>query len=444
MPRYSLRSLTLAFLLLFLLATGLTGLATHSASTRMIRQLVDERVMQVSLAIAPEGEARDPASLARGIEALNRQRDTADLGFVLFGRDGRQIAGNTHLSRPLPTGLSSVDVRDNIKGLTRGRALARTLPGALRLVVIAEAEPFGFYNAARDRIYLIGFGSIIAIVLGGLLLFSRMVARRIRQMRRTVDTIIDGDMSERVPLNGDHSAFDGQAEAFNRMLDRIQTLMAEIQSVSTDIAHELRNPLTRLRGRLERLHGHAETATAREGLANALSDADELLAMFTAMLRIAEIESGERRKGFRPVDLGALAQEVVAVLDPVAEEAERRLTVGPCAPVTLHGDRQLLLQLIINLVENALRHTPVGSIIRVAVLHEDGRAEISVSDDGAGIPAAERATALRRFGRLDQHGAPGHGLGLPLIDAIARLHGGEMRLEDARPGLCVRVLIPLG
>lgn len=443
MPRFSLRSLTLAFLLLFLLATGLTGLATHSASNRVIRQLVDERVRQVSLAVAPEGGVRDARDLARRVDALNRERETGDLGFALFGPDGRQIAGNTRLARALPDGLSDVDMRDNIKRLAKGRALARDLPGGLRLVVIAETQPFA-YGPARDRIYLVGFGSIIAIVLIGLLLFSRLVSQRITQMRRTVDRIIEGGMDERVPLNGDRSAFDGQAEGFNRMLDRIQTLMAEIQNVSTDIAHELRTPLTRLRGRLERLHGLARSETEQEGLAGALEDADELLAMFTAILRIAEIEGGERRGGFGPVDLGDLTREIVAILEPVAEEGERRLAMGSCHPIRLRGDRQLLSQLLINLIENALRHTPPGALVTVSVLRQGMQAEIRVSDDGPGIAVAQRATALRRFGRVGPPGVPGHGMGLPLIDAIARLHGGEMHLEDARPGLCVRVFIPMG
>ncbi|HEX7858557.1 MAG TPA: HAMP domain-containing sensor histidine kinase [Sphingobium sp.] len=444
MPRYSLRSLTLVFLLLFLLATVLTGIAIHSASITTIRQLVDQRVMQVSLAVAPEGERPDPSLLIHSIDDLAAQRDTGDLGFVLLDPGGRQIGGNMHLPHVLPPGQSSVDVQDNIKGLSRGRALVRDIPGGLRLIIVAKTEPFDDYESARTRIYLIGLASITAIVLGGLLLFSRMVSRRITQMRRTVDTIIDGDMDQRVPVIGNRSEFDGQAEAFNRMLDRIQALMAEIQNVSNGIAHELRTPLTRLRGKLALLIDRAQSDAEREGLNGALTDADELLSMFTAILRIAEVEGGERRAGFAPVDLGELACEIVAVLEPVAEDVDRHLVTGTCAPVTLNGDRKLLTQLLINLVENALRHTPVGSTVSVTVLQRDGRAEIVVSDDGPGIPADQRATALRRFARLDRHGSRGHGLGLPLIDAIARLHGGEMRLEDAGPGLRVRVSLPIG
>jgi len=433
----------MVFLALFLLATILTGIATYSASLDTIREIVDQRVTRISLALAPAEREFERSPLIERVETLGKQRDTGDIGVVLLDPSGRQVAGNMHIPRLLPPGLSTVDVRDNIKGLTKGRALVRAIPGGFRLIVTAETEPFDNYEHARRRIYIIGFGSIIAVVLGGLLLFSRLISHRITQMRRTVDAIVEGDMNLRIPLTGDGSEFDEQAEAFNHMLDRIQGLMAEIQNVSNDISHELRTPLARLRGKLFRLSSHAESETQRIDLGSALEDADELLAMFTAMLRIAEIESGERRGGFASVALDGLASEMVAMLEPVAADQDRRLLIAACAQATLRGDRQLLMQLLVNLVENALRHTPAGSTVSVSILEGKDHAEIIVSDDGPGIPAEERAMALRRFGRLKRNAAPGHGLGLPLVDAIARLHGGLMRLEDAAPGLRVRVWLPL-
>jgi len=433
----------MVFLALFLLATILTGIATYSASLDTIREIVDQRVTRISLALAPAEREFERSPLIERVETLGKQRDTGDIGVVLLDPSGRQVAGNMHIPRLLPPGLSTVDVRDNIKGLTKGRALVRAIPGGFKLIVTAETEPFDNYEHARRRIYIIGFGSIIAVVLGGLLLFSRLISHRITQMRRTVDAIVEGDMNLRIPLTGDGSEFDEQAEAFNHMLDRIQGLMAEIQNVSNDISHELRTPLARLRGKLFRLSSHAESETQQIDLGSALEDADELLAMFTAMLRIAEIESGERRGGFASVALDGLASEMVAMLEPVAADQDRRLLIAACAQATLRGDRQLLMQLLVNLVENALRHTPAGSTVSVSILEGKDHAEIIVSDDGPGIPAEERAMALRRFGRLKRNAAPGHGLGLPLVDAIARLHGGLMRLEDAAPGLRVRVWLPL-
>lgn len=441
--RFSLRGLTILFLLLFFLTTTLTGFAIYSTSVATIRQLVDERLAEVSIAIAPEGSTVDPALLGRRMALLSRDRDTGDIGFFLADAGGRQIAGNVRLSRALRLGHSNVDVADNIKGLTQGRAYVRTLPGGLRLTVVAETEPFDNYDTARLRIYLIGFGSIVAVVLGGLLVFSRMVSRRITDMRATVDTIVDGNLDERVPMTGDRSEFDQQAEAFNRMLDRIQILMEEIRNVSNDISHELRTPLTRLRGRLALLLRDAETDGVRAGVGGALEDADDLLAMFTGILRIAEIEGGERRRGFTQIALAEMVDEIASVMEPVAEESAHRIVLGPMAGLATTGDPQLLTQMLLNLVENALRHTPPGGQITLSLVQEGSFAQLGVADTGPGIPADQRGVALRRFGRLGHHRAAGHGLGLPLVDAIARLHGGEMRLEDARPGLRVCVLLPL-
>ncbi|MCE7796383.1 HAMP domain-containing histidine kinase [Sphingobium sufflavum] len=440
---FSLRRLTLAFLSLLLLSTVATGVGIYSVTVRTIRQLVDTRIRQISVTLAPDGEPHDRAELIRRIAEMNRQRDTGDLGIILVAPGHRQLAGNVRLSRDLPPGLASVDLGDNIKGLSKGRALVRDLPDGLRLIVVAETEPFDQYDRARIRIYMGGFGSILAIVLGGLILFSRMVSRRITAMRDTVATIIEGDMSQRVPVTGDGSEFDLQAAAFNRMLDRIQVLMAEISNVSNDISHELRTPLTRLRGRLALLHKQAESDGAREGIGAALEDADDLLGMFTAILRISEIESGERRRGFAPVDLAELASEIVAMMEPVAEDSGHDLTLVNWTPATIIGDRKLLAQLLLNLVENALRHTPPGTAIAATVTRTGGHAEITVTDTGPGIPPAQRAVALRRFGRLGHGGAAGHGLGLALVDAIARLHGGEVRLDSPGQGLRISIILPM-
>ncbi|HEX7872840.1 MAG TPA: HAMP domain-containing sensor histidine kinase [Sphingobium sp.] len=451
--RFSLRSLTWIFLLLFLAATALTGFGIYSTSIATIRSLVDERIAEVSLTAVPRptgaeqnvrtGSRFDAVLIAQRLDALSRDRDTGDLGFSLTDMAGRHVAGNVRLSRMLPPGFSSVGVNDNIKGLTKGRALVRELPGGLRLTVTAETEPFNGYDRARARIYLIGFGSIIAVVLGGLVLFSRLVSRHITDMRTTVDRIIAGDMNERVPVTGDGSAFDQQADAFNRMLDRIQQLMEEIGNVSNDISHELRTPLTRLRGKLALLLSRVEEQEVMgAAVGGALEDADDLLAMFTAILRIAEIEGGERRRGFAPIDLAMLAGEVVAVMLPVAEESGHALLLEESGPLPISGDAQLLTQLLINLIENALRHTPPGTIVTIATSRFGERALMLIQDNGPGIAEDQRQKALRRFGRLQQGRSAGHGLGLPLAESIIRLHGGEMRLDDAAPGLTISMTLP--
>jgi signal transduction histidine kinase len=441
-PFRSLTALTLAFLLAFLTATVATGYVTYSANRTTIVNLVDERITSASIAIAGGGAKR--AEVISRINHFAQQRHTGDLGLVLSDAQGRWIAGNIRVPHALPLGYSTLGPVDGIEGLSEGRALVRPVESdGTTLTTLAETEPFDNYNAARVRIYIFGFGSIVLIVVGGAAFFAALIARRIVAMRRTVEAIIDGDMQRRVPVDGSDSAFDQQARAFNRMLDRISELMSGIANVSNDIAHDLRTPLARLRSKLALLAGKARTPAMREELEGAIAQSDELLAMFTAVLRIAEVDGGDRRAGFAPLDLGKLTAEIGAMMQPVAAEENHDLAVGDCADAPVLGDRQLLSQVLINLIENALRHTPAGSRIELGVAEVGGQAVVTVSDDGPGIPEDQRSRAMRRFGRLDKSRArAGHGLGLALADAVMRLHRGSIALGDAGPGLEVTLTIP--
>ncbi len=441
----SLRTLTLAFLLAFLVATIGTGIVIHAATLRTIERLVDRRLLVVNDTVGGvPGRARVPrAEIVRRIEMATRQRDTGDIGFLLRDADGGRLGGNIALYRRLPLGFSTLHDEDQIAGLSAGRALVRDVGAGMTLTTIAETEPFDDYNAARARIYVIGFGSIVLIVVGGLIFFVVTIGRRIGETRRTVEAIIDGDMARRVPIHPSGGEFAQQAIAFNRMLDRIAELMASISNVSNDIAHDLRTPLARLRSQLALALRRAETETQRDDLKAAIAMSDELLAMFAAMLRIAEVEGGDRRAGFTPFDLADLVREVGEMMQPVVVDSGRRLDSVGREPARIVGDRQLLGQAMVNLIENAIRHTPTGTRIRIGVVSTDAATMLTVTDDGPGIPADQRKLALRRFGRLDisRHDV-GHGLGLALIDAIVRLHRGMLSLEDAGPGLRVVLSLP--
>ena len=440
----SLRALTLAFLIAFLVATLGTGFAVYTATQRTIEALVDRRILVVSDAVAGVSGDRSPEELVRRINMATGERDTGDIGFLLLDADGHRLGGNiASPRRRLPTGFSTVAVKDQIAGLSAGRALVRDVGRGMTLVTIAETEPFDGYNAARIRIYLVGFGSIQLVVIGGMLFFVVTIGRRIGETRRTVEAIIDGDLRRRVPVDRSGGEFAQQALAFNRMLDRIGDLMASISNVSNDIAHDLRTPLARLRSQLALMLRRAETPVQRADLETAIEMSDTLLDMFAAMLRIAEIEGGDRRAGFAPLDLTALATEIVTMMLPVVVDSGRTIELAPSESASIVGDRQLLGQLLVNLIENAVHHTPVGSHIAVGACTVGARVMLTVVDDGPGIAAELRGTALRRFGRLDasRHDA-GHGLGLPLVAAIVGLHRGSITLEDAAPGLRVVVDLP--
>ncbi|MCU6456108.1 HAMP domain-containing histidine kinase [Sphingomonas sp. A2-49] len=450
MPRLrSLRMLTLAFCAAIMAATVGTGLLTQAATDRTVARLVDARIAAAADAVAARGSALPTATLAQRIGVLDADRDTGDLGVLLSDRDGRRLAGNVAPRRALPPGFSSVELGDRIAGLTAGRAYVRDVGDGRRLTVIAETDPFDDDAGARRRIALAGFATILFVTFAGMLLFARLIAARIAATRGTARAIIAGDLRRRVPVRGDGGIFDAQAETFNLMLDRIAGLMQTMANVSGDIAHDLRTPLARLRSQLEALVRRADDPALRTGIEAALAQSDALLAMFAAILRIAEVEGGARRAGFAPLDLGELAHEVAEMMAPVVAESGRRLTVPAPRAVPVRGDRQLLTQLLVNLIENAIRHTPPGTAIAVDAGGETGRATLTVRDDGPGIAPAQRVRALRRFGRLDPSragapdGAAGHGLGLALVEAIARLHDGGVRLEDAAPGLRVAVDLPV-
>lgn len=432
-----LRALTVGFLTAFLIATAGTGIAIHVVTLGTIARLVDRRIENVS-AIVGRDATSAPVILAR-IGILSRRRDTGDIGFLLTDAHGRRLGGNVAVARRFPPGYSDVRGGDGIAGLSAGRAYVRWIGGDLILTTIAETEPFDGYRAARLRIYLFGFGSIILIVLGGLIAFAATVTRRFAETRRTVDAIVAGNMQRRVPMTGAADEFERQAVAFNRMLDQIAMLMDGLRNVSNDVAHDLRTPLARLRSRLA-------TIAARDGdaaIGEAIADCDRILAMFAAMLRIAEVEAGRRIAGFAAVDLAVLAGEVCEALAPVAEDGGHALR-WRLDTLPVRGDARLIEQMLVNVIENALRHTPPGTMITVDGARVGEQAVLTVRDDGPGIPAEQHALALRRFGRLEaSRNRPGHGLGLPLVAAILRLHGGTLTLADGEPGLVLRLAVPL-
>lgn len=436
----SLRRLTTLFLGAFGAATALTGYASYSASRHTIETLVDRRLDEVSRALLDEARQGDAGAILARIATLSRQRETGDLGFELIDRSGRRLGGNVTVGGAVPAGFSTLN--DSVlPGTSTWRVQRRDAGGGLRLVTLVETEPVDGFAAVWLRSYALGFGSIVVIVVAGTVSFSTIVRRRIDELRSTAEAIIDGDLTQRVPVEPGSGAFAEQAATFNRMLDRIAALVDSLRHVGGDVAHDLRTPLARLRSRLALIV--AETPTAE--LEAVLDQCDELLAIFSAILRISEVEGGDRRTAFQPVSLSAIASDVAETLAANAADSGHVLTVTALADGTVAGDRQLLAQAGLNLVGNALTHSPAGSRVTVAVTREADAMRLTVTDDGPGIPAAARATALRRFGRLDaSRNRPGHGLGLPLVEAVARMHRGTLSLEDAAPGLRAVLTIPAG
>jgi len=253
----------------------------------------------------------------------------------------------------------------------------------------------------------------------------------------TPAAIAGGDFSQRVRLSGRGDEFDQLAETINDMLDRMARLMEGVREVSNAIAHDLRTPITRARTRLEDAALHASTVSdLRAAIERAIADLDGIVSVFQALLRIAEIEAGSRRSAFAQLDVSALLADVAELYGAVAEEKGISLTVQAPGTLTIHGDRELIQQAVANLVDNAVKFSPSGNAVHLSAKVTPIGIEIRVADQGPGIPNEDRARAADRFFRGESaRNTPGSGLGLALVQAVAMLHGGSLRLGDAGPGL---------
>jgi signal transduction histidine kinase len=288
-------------------------------------------------------------------------------------------------------------------------------------------------------VIVVGLGLLVGIRVG------RITERRIAQISETLDRVSAGELTARIAHPerfGDDLA--RVSSRINATLRQLQALLESQQQISTDIAHDMRTPLQRLRQRLERMAAQEPPAPA--DTAAALSETEGIITTFNALLRIAQIEAGDRRERFAPVDLNLIAETVFDLFDPAAEDAGQslHLTLAP-GPAQVFGDRDLLMQLLANLVENALRHCPPGSSIGVGVDAAGGMPALSVSDNGPGIADADAEKVFRRFYRAEESRAGhGHGLGLAMVRAIADLHQASVTIAGNAPGLLVRVAFQAG
>jgi signal transduction histidine kinase len=414
----------------FAISVIVLGAITLFATRAALAQQFDARIRAESAALVQEYRAEG----LKGVVDAVHERDATPgaLDFGVQGPAGEPLAGRLANSRAA-MGWSVLAQADRGKRESI-RLFAVALPDGHKLLVGDDEERI----ESLDVVVLRGFGAALAgvVILGvvGGYALSGDVHRRLAAISTTAEAIIDGDLARRVPVRGSDDDLDRLALTFNRMLDRISALMESLKQVSNDIAHDMRTPLTRLRQKLEA--GLAAPQDRALALESVLSDLDSILETFAALLRIAQIEGGARRAAFRPSDLAALARTVTEAFAPSAEDQRQALTASAGAPVLVDGDPELLTQMLVNLVENALRHAGPGARIAVQASRQGRAAVLSVTDDGPGVPEAERERLFDRFYRLERsRSTPGSGLGLALVAAVARLHGAEVSLHPANPGL---------
>jgi signal transduction histidine kinase len=302
-------------------------------------------------------------------------------------------------------------------------------------------------------LWSVGLMSVLGIGAG--LLVSRSVLRRIETVTETSRKIMAGDLSKRIPLDGSGDELDRLSQSLNAMLTRIEELMAALREVSDNIAHDLKTPLNRLRNRAEAALRNPDGAAGyRDGLVKTIEEADELIRTFNSLLLIARLEGGAVAESMGPVDPASVIEDVAELYEPVAEEAGLSLKIAATKGASIVANRELIGQAIANLVDNAIKYAAADGRrgeraarppIVISAAPVGDAVEIAVADRGPGVAPQDRERALQRFVRLEKsRSQPGSGLGLSLVAAVARLHGGSIRLEDNAPGLRAVLRLPVG
>jgi len=318
------------------------------------------------------------------------------------------------------------------------------LPGGFHLLIGRDVQVRAQLRKMLTDALLWAVVVVILMATVGALVVRNLFRRTLANISATSSAIAAGDFAQRVKLTGRGDEFDQIADVINDMLDRIGRLMDGVRQVSNAIAHDLRTPITRARTRLEDAALHAETPDdLRAAIERAIMDLDGIVAVFQALLRIAEIEAGSRRSSFDRLDIAPLLADIAELYGAVAEERGIALRLETPRHVPAYGDKAMIQQAVANLVDNAVKFSPPGGTVRI-VATVSGMTSVAVSDQGPGIPPADQDKATNRFYRGESaRSTPGSGLGLSLVLAVARLHGGELRLEDNRPGLRAIMLLPL-
>jgi signal transduction histidine kinase len=396
-------------------------------------------------AIMEEGKEANAATLVRNVkEALEGDPGAFAL---LLDRDGRRLAGNlvtgtrqddwVSLSTPRPAGPDGIVHQHPI--IARGVRL----PDGGYLLVGQDAFSLAEVRELIARAIVIGGALTSALALAGGFLVSRGILHRLTVVGLASQEIMHGDLSRRLPTRGTGDEFDQLVVGFNALLDRIATLMETMRQVTNDVAHDLRTPLTRMRTRLEEVRRRPRCTSEYEAaIDRSIVDTEALLDTFAALLRIAQIEATTGAGTLTGVEASVIIATVAELYEPLAEERQQSISPHSC-DFALHGDRELLIQMLGNLVENACLHTPPGSRIEFGATVSGELLTFWVQDDGPGIASEEHERVFRPFYRLDaSRTTPGNGLGLSLVAAIAERHGGRLVLSDADPGLRIEVRIP--
>lgn len=429
--------LAAVFSLAFTLAALVLGVMIYRAVGSELHYELQQRVLAERAVLLRE--ARLGAGLAATIDAQTRH-GARDTYYSLLNRRGALLAGSAVRNPPAAGWTDALSFTDQDGREDDARALVTPLADGGRLIIGVDPESVERLDEKMGWLLIAVFGAMALIGVAGGFLLSAALRRRLDAITATAEAIIGGDLTQRMPVGATGDEFDRLSETLNRMLDRIDALLANLRQLSGDLAHDLRTPLTRLRQKLDLPDlTDADPVILRSAIEQAGAHADELMALFAGLLEISEVEAGGALR-LKPVDLSALVADIADSYVPAAEDSGRVLTREIAPELMIDGQRELVAQLLVNLLDNALRHTPPGATVAVSLAPAGDRVQLTIADDGPGIPADERERVFERFVRLERsRTTPGHGLGLRLVAAIATAHGATVTLTDNHPG--VRMMI---
>jgi signal transduction histidine kinase len=408
----------------------------HIAFSRQLDSMVSDEAQTLQDEFVRGGDGE----LAEAIAVREASSSPTRMLYAVFTPDGRRIHGSLQANRP-GAGLHPITFNDPQEGPDAARAMAVDLSPNERLVVAVDSEWLEGIERIVIVIFSVAFVGFVVVGFGGAVLLGSYLQQRLHSISSSAEAIIRGDVRRRMPIGPRKDEFDQLAATLNRMLDRIEGLLENLRQVSSDVAHDLRTPLARLRNRLEQ--GVSDQGEAGEIIVDAIRQVDDVLSLFAAILRIAEVESGETRRLFRPVDVSAMGNELAESYAPAFED-HRHFLISSIEPgLFVEGDHELLAQAFINLLENAQRHTADETIVRLTVTSSEDRVCLQVVDNGPGVPKADLGRITKRFARMESsRNTAGYGLGLSLVAAVAKLHGGHLKLRNSVPGLSAIIELP--
>ncbi len=444
-----LRSAGVRFAILYALLFGISAFALALflwwATAGLLDRQVDAAIRADAQGLREQWEDGGLPAMVLTVRDRLASNIDDDAIYLLVDSSLHRIAGNLeHWPAGVPMTGQWFEIPIQREG---ARSLARVdrfdLPGGFHLLVGRDIHVRARLRSLLTDALLWAMLAIVVLGSVGALVVRGLFSSTIADVSQTTEAIIAGDLTRRVPLSGRGDEFDRLAETINDMLERIARLMGGVRQVSNAIAHDLRTPITRARARLEdaALHASGE-ADLRAALERGQADLDSIIAVFQALLRIAEIEAGARRSAFAPFDLAALLADLAELYGAVAEDGFLQLELRCPDRLPGFGDRDMIQQAVANLLDNAIKFSPPGGMIRVEAT-DGADLTIMVADRGPGIPEPDRKHATERFFRGEAaRNTPGSGLGLALVQAVATLHGGELLLRDNDPGLCCVLRLP--